>query len=534
MSISNIAVNILSHLDSPTSLAPVVVKDGSNITGRTLMAEENGGEHEARERFIEEFGTGALWLGGIPLSRLIYDSVVFKKNGLDPEVSIEKLPEIDKQTGKLKEVVKPQQLSPETLKELSPGAKEEGVKLVEKYLKLNKSKFLISTFVPFALLTLVLPKLNQQLSKQIILSRALKEKEKLNRQKQQQPVQRNQVLGPLAFTEGSINAGLKSDKLKQLEARFRRDISAPTKIEQINGLKQNPGFSGIGTAILNVAASAQRDPVNNMILLDLGISGNRVTFVPRNNQERVEYGVKEGGIIFFLFFAQGLIQKGFNKLAKAINRPIDLDFKTLFRNEKFTTKMKELHSLESKQEQNESIAKLTKVTNGASEPPKEKGFFEKVSDTLSLWFGKPKPVDTTYEKESYDFIRSNHGKDDYLTLHTAKKTGLLQLDKKNASKLDERKYIDTTKIKNLGDNIGEFAEAMLRSKEAKGTTAERFIKSVRNTKAAFLAANLAICAGMLGYVLPKIQYLYREKVYGNKEFPGTRAYEKEAKKILEA
>ena len=76
-----------------------------------MMAKNEGGEHESREKFIEEAGTAALWLGGIPLSRKIFDKTIFKMACLNPDVSIKKI--INKS---------PHQLTELELKKLSPNA----------------------------------------------------------------------------------------------------------------------------------------------------------------------------------------------------------------------------------------------------------------------------------------------------------------------------------------------------------------------------------------------------------------------------
>ena len=481
MSILNITNRIftpstLSNLDSSSSLLPLVVKDGANTAGRTIIANKTGGEHEGREKFIEEAGTAALWLGGIPLSRKIFDKTIFKAAGLNPDISIKKI--LNKGS---------QQLTGLELKKLSPNASLSltGEQLAKRYKHFHVAKFLVSTLVPFTLLTAVLPKLNQQLSRKIILKRALKEKE--------------------SGTKPDItdkNISFKSQNLKKLEETFLQNTTRPISFAGNKKSNQNPAFTGIetligkaGSGILGATAGAEVNAVDNMLLLDLGISGNRVAFVPRNNQERAEYALKEGGILFFFFFAQKIIKNQFDKLSNKLKVPVDLDFKTLS-SDSFQNKMQEIYKAPAKQE---NLKQLTQFTEGTAA--------EKL------------------EENAFSFIKNNHKNHKFLTLQAAKELGVIKTTAKD--ELNPAKYIEIKDVEKLSKDMGNFANAMLDS----GLKPEAFINKTKKVKAGFLAANLAICSVALGYVLPKIQYVFREKVYGSKEFPGIKAYTEEAKHL---
>ena len=79
----------ISSLDAPKSLIPFFVKDSFDITGRTIMANNEGGKHEAREKFIEEAGTSLFWIGGIPAVRAISNRVV--KGKLDTDIHFKRI-----------------------------------------------------------------------------------------------------------------------------------------------------------------------------------------------------------------------------------------------------------------------------------------------------------------------------------------------------------------------------------------------------------------------------------------------------------
>ena len=453
------------------------------------MAKNEGGEHESREKFIEEAGTAALWLGGIPLSRKIFDKTIFKMACLNPDVSIKKI--INKS---------PQQLTELELKKLSPNASLvlTGEQLAKKYKHFHVAKFLVSTLVPFTLLTAVLPKLNQELSRKIILNRALKE-EKAGSKPDNSQVQSNKQSD---FVDRNVS--FKSQNLKKLEDNFLQNTTKPIGFAGNKKSNKAPGFSGFetiigraGKGLLGATAGAEVNSVDNMLLLDLGISGNRVAFVPRNNQERAEYALKEGGILFFLFLAQKIIKNQFDKLSNKLKVPVDLDFKTLS-SDSFKNKMQEIYNVPTKKG---GVKQLTQFTEGS--------------------------VGEKLEENAFSFISKNHKNHKFLTLQAAKELGIIKTNAKG--ELNPAKYIEIKDVEKLSKDIGKFATAMLDS----GLKPEAFISKTKKVKTGFLAANLAICSVALGYVLPKIQYVFREKVYGSKEFPGIKAYTEEAKHLSE-
>jgi len=527
----------------------MAVKDSADIIGRTTMAkDEGGGEHEARERFIEEAGTSVLWLGGIPFCQKLFDKTIFKKAGLNPDLNIKKI----FQQG-------PQQLKEQELRNLTPKLHNHLThsQLKTKYKNYHVAKFLFSTLVPFSLLSFALPKLNQHISREIILENAKKEneiqknkvKERIfNSDKQlnyRHELIKKKLYGNLSSenTIAAKNATIESDK----RAKFLNNSPA-YKMTFANApdFSKNLGFTGIGKSLsclgdklLAPAAASQISAVDNMLILDLGISGNRIAFVPRNEQERTETAVKEGGIIFFFFFASKMIKNGFEKLSNAMKIPVDLDFKTLFSN-KFVQKMEDISSTtNSPTKTKQKLEALTQYTTeegkkallSETKTDKKIGFFSKITGNIKNWFKPSGPMkDSSFEKHTFNYIKDNFNKPEAsYTLQIAKELGVIKtITDKGKIKLDPTKYIETKNVKKISDDITKFTEAMLKSDKKP----KEFINMARSLKAGMLLANLTLCNLALGYALPKIQYIIREKFYGSKEFPGTRAYEQEAKKLM--
>jgi hypothetical protein len=516
----------LSMLESPTSLAGLGVKDTANVAGLTGMAYKTGGEHEAREKFIDETGTSVLWLLGIPACRKLFDMTVFKWAGLDPEVSIKKLPKspVDK---------RPQVLDYNQLKSFSKEtgafAKLGGQALSDKYKALNIAKFAISTVLP-SLLIVVLPKLNQRLTRKIITERAIEEEKKHHNPN-------HNTINTGVTTQAQQPANSTNAPLKTHAQNFFNNPS--TGFAQ----QKTPAFKGLADAVFNTAATAQTNPVGNILLVDSVITGNRITYVPRNNQQRQENMIKEGGFIFFIFIAQDLMKKMFDKFASKSGTPVDLDFKTINldkeTNSPFLNKMKELHATAeelkkskagnklSKEEIDSLIDPAVKYTNGSKLKPDEhesKGVINKVVNWLTSSF-KKENRDHDFDRGVLDFLHDSTAHKSSVVVDVAKQTGILKEAEKG--NLDPRKFIETKQVQELSENIRKFASAMIES----GKSPEEFIQKARSLKAKFLVGGIAVCMTALGIVLPKIQYTFRKKVYGTTEYPGIKGYEEEAKKV---
>ena len=85
---------IYSVLGNPNSLVPLAVKDISATTGMTAGSFVTGKE-EGVDRFIDEAGTEAIWLLGIPGFKLLFDKTVFKAIGLDSKFDARNLKDKD-------------------------------------------------------------------------------------------------------------------------------------------------------------------------------------------------------------------------------------------------------------------------------------------------------------------------------------------------------------------------------------------------------------------------------------------------------
>ena len=82
------ASKVYSTLGNSNSLVPLALKDVINSVGLTTASYITGDEAEGRDRFIDEFGTQAIWLFGIPAYKKVLDLTLFKAMGYDPKVDV--------------------------------------------------------------------------------------------------------------------------------------------------------------------------------------------------------------------------------------------------------------------------------------------------------------------------------------------------------------------------------------------------------------------------------------------------------------
>lgn len=260
------AAKIYSTLGNPNSLIPLAVKDGSQCVGMTAGSYITGKE-EGVDRFIDEFGTEALWLGGIPGLRWIFDKTVFKAYGLDAKIDPRNLKDMELYK-KLKEFAPTDEIK----KNLEKAEKNKRL-----FKNLAATKFVFSTLTAAAAY-FGFTRLKQYYTQQQIRKNLIKEYQE--KQKKQ---------------------------------------------EEVKQSSQNPSFKGIGRIVQEFAFS----PVKNMYILDGFITTERLTDA-RSPQEFAGYAIKEGSCLFFLYFAGKKIQQWIeNTTKKKHNKSITLDARVL-------------------------------------------------------------------------------------------------------------------------------------------------------------------------------------------------------------
>ena len=161
-------VNIISAIGNNKSIYPLIVRDsGIEVPSKVALTYNQNlkdskqmAYNATRERIIDEYGTSAIWLGGIPLMNKICDWGI-KKFGYNPDVNVELYKETKEQGIKLN-IEKFKESAFKAVKDL-----EKALLNKSKYQKLQAGKFILSTAIPIALMGFILPKLNFKLTEKI-------------------------------------------------------------------------------------------------------------------------------------------------------------------------------------------------------------------------------------------------------------------------------------------------------------------------------------------------------------------------------
>ena len=161
-------INVISAIGNNRGIAPLFVRDccieipaklgltyNQNIKDSRQMA-----KNATRERFIDEYGTSAIWMGG-PIVIDRFCNWAINKFGYNPEVNMSLFKE-RKDQGIKYNIEKFKEKAPNEVKDL-----EKALLNKRKYQRLQAGKFALSTLIPITLMGFVLPKLNFKLTEKI-------------------------------------------------------------------------------------------------------------------------------------------------------------------------------------------------------------------------------------------------------------------------------------------------------------------------------------------------------------------------------
>ena len=275
----NIGSKLIHQLGSTNSLIPLATKEVFDSAGQTYFSHKAGGKIEAKDRLVDEVGTGALWLFGIPTFKKFIDKTIFKKAGISPEIDTRLI-----KNNKLLQKAIENAPTEEIANELKKAGEN-----ISKVKNLNYLKFGLSvglTLTSYFGLT----KFKQNMTKKNI------EREFLQKQMQKTPP---------CYETNPIFDEIQLNKKK----------------------KSNPSFGS--SAVMKIAENIMLDPIKNMMVLDGCISAERLSH-SRTKGEFAESTIKEGSFLFFIYGAGEAIKKVIEAGAKKFfNAPINLDAKFL-------------------------------------------------------------------------------------------------------------------------------------------------------------------------------------------------------------
>lgn len=284
--------NIISAIGNNSSVYPLIVRDcGIEVPTKIVLTyNQNKKESKgiaylaARERFLDEYSTSAVWLGGIPFVGWIANKYI-KARGLNPDVNLKLFKEEQGIQGIDYNIKKFKDLAPDAVKDLVKA--KENKKLFEKLLA---GKFIASTTIPILFMGFILPKL-------IFASSAKK-----------------------------------IQNLREKEAQSLKN-NAQVSFLQKDRFYKSKDVNFTGSWITKAANFSAQD---KMAVTDGGYAVGRVA-TARNKNERYDLSFKMAGMMFLNFVAPKWIEKGLNKISGTSLDPImlaDKDFMTQIKERK--------------------------------------------------------------------------------------------------------------------------------------------------------------------------------------------------------
>lgn len=459
---------IFSQLGNSSSLLPIAIKDAAHSAGMTTSSYITGKEVEGKDRLIDEFGTQAIWIGGIPFYKKMIDLTLYKVAKQNPHIDIRLIKD-----EKILALAHKHAPTEEIKKSIAKISKEVAANLGQDTQKAIK---------------------NQNMFKGLAMAK---------------------FIAATALTLGSYSA-LTMFRHKHTEKNIIKEIKKEEQIKKEEAFKGNqkskanskPSFGGIQSFML--------DPVKNMMIVDGGITAERLAEA-RNPQDFMGYVIKEGSFWFFMYFAGEQIQKYFEKRANTKhNKSIDLDIRALqdkdlheaFKNntvEEQITKMKSILKIEKTETVNKKGKKV--VTEKILNPEELYEFICKEEDNLVVKMAKKAGVIPTYKTK-------NEGN------NLVDKIANVFKKSKDTGMVDTQQFIDLDEVKGVGEKL-ETLYNQSKAALAKGENAEsveEFLAKTVKLKQGSIIKNIGTCMGVLGLVVPGIILAMRLMDKDNKDF----------------
>lgn len=285
------ASKIYSTLGNSNSLVPLALKDVTNSLGLTAASYTVGDEAEGRDRFIDEFGTQAIWLFGIPAYKKLLDLTLFKAMGYDPKIDVRVLkdPAI---------FAKAKQYAPTN--EIKNALEKVGKsnKTLKTFKGLTFGKFVASTGLTI-LSYYGLTKFRHKHTEEHIKENYLKN------------------LREQGLIQNSVNT-----------EKFLPVQKVPTAFGMVHKTSENNDKKDKNTAFTGIQ-DFMFSPTKNLMIVDASITTERLC-ESRNGQDTLGYAIKEGSFWAFMYLLGGKIQTHFENTAeKKHNKNIQLDARVI-------------------------------------------------------------------------------------------------------------------------------------------------------------------------------------------------------------
>lgn len=465
--------SIISAIGNNNSIYPLLVRDcGIEVPTKVYKTyKQNSDDKEiaylaTRERFLDEYATSAVWLGGIPLIGSLCNKLIAKK-GLSPKVNINLL----KAEDKLKEIdAQIKQLG----KTASAELLEKRAKIYLQSLSGNIEKFSNISGAEKAVEDLKKIKLNQGLYKNLQAGKFFAE--------MALPIALMGFIIPKSVYALTAATRKKIEKLKAEKAQT--NIKIPfSGMDEFRKKSQNIAFgNNLATSLCNFST------VEKMAITDGGYAAGRVA-TARKKRGAIDIAFRMGGMLYLNFVAPKQIEAILGGISKKMfNLDVNLDPKILA-DKDF----------------------ISQINSNTLILPKS----NKIEDMLEFIDNKQN-ADTLFVKYANELkqiqmldngIRDPRAFVDEKTLGSLRdnmenfKNSILEIRQKTFEKLSktELKGVD------LQEEVFKYVK--------------KFANKAKAAKTFNILSNVALSSYLLACVLPDAQYLFREKVLGTKLEP---------------
>lgn len=456
---------IISTFGDHSSLVPIFTKDVVNSLGMTSFSYDAGGKIEAKDRFIDEFGTMAIWIGGLPFFKWAVNKTLYKAAKLDPTVDVRLLQHKEQlEAAKKYAKIAAQKLNSQKI-ETSLLHAAENTKLAK---GMFLGKFAAATALTLgSFFTLVKAKQNYT-QKQI--------ENEFWKKKSQDHFYYNNVAKSPAFK--AFSPEIKNAENKKANSK-------------------HVSFKGVGSFL----SGFMFDPVKNLFLVDAGITGERLGS-SRTKSEFAEYAIKEGSLLFLLYVAGRYVQQGIEKISeKVFKKPIDLHAEFL-KSETLKNGIKNgtLESEVAAFTQNISKNAKKKITPDSMKKIFEFIYDEKNADNIVVKAAKESGIIETIKTPKKGLLN----KIKFTLFKSGHDTGLI----------NPHQYIKASDMEKLAKHLKNISQ----SHKTSGQELGKFLKRSAQFKVGSVIANMGVTCLFLGLIVPYSMMKYREKHNGNKEF----------------
>lgn len=449
------SARIFAILGNKESLVPLGIKDVCNTAGITAGAYITGNAVEGKDRLIDEVGTQAIWLLGIPFFKKIINKTVYKMADFNPNIDSRFLDKKNKDVfevarAKAKEIAKPDSKLKIPIEYKQISAQFEKIAKKQNLFK----GLAIGKFVGATVLTMIsystLTKFRHKHTEKVVMKELQKE-----------------------------------EALKKANEEFAKNKNVIPFDSFKNKQQKNPSFGMKFGFNAETLKQFMFDPVKNTMIVDGAITSERL-IDSRNPQDFMGYVIKEGGFWAFMYWAGPAIQSYFEKAAAKKGNPIDLDIRVLDHPE-FQKALADKSSIEKH---------LKNFSTAGTDAEIYERLFSVKEDNLVLQMAKLSEIIKTIPEEGINVEKQKVDPQAFVEIEQVKAI------KERIAKI----------AKELSEKVSEQNGASKEEKVAK------FFEKIKSLKRASILKNIVVSATLLGVFVPGVMVALRFADKNNKDF----------------